>query len=146
MDRRGRRSLPWFARNHSPHLRRGGVSPPANIRFSTIKREAKRLPYNRKPPPTSVGEGSPLPHLRKELPLGEKILRYAPFANGEYNDNEREKVRQVRLVRVVSFLYRLSSFRVILSAAKNLFPLRQFFTEVREGRPLPYGLVGNGFA
>ena len=56
------------------------------------EREAKRLPYNRKPPPTSVGE---------------------------YNDNERTEVRRVRLVRVVSFLYRLFSFRVILSLGEG---------------------------
>ena len=30
--------------------------------------------------------------------------------------------------------------------AKNPCRLRQFFAEVREGRPLPYGGVGNGYA
>ena len=66
-----------------------------------------------------VGEGLALPHLRKELPQAARILRYAPFANGEYNDTEQTEVRRVRLVRVVSFLYRLFSFRVILSLGEE---------------------------
>ena len=94
-------------------------------------------------PHTSVGEGSPLPRVRKELPQAARILRFAPFANGEYNDTEQTEVRQVKLVRVVSFLYRLSSFRVILSLPKDL-ECEAFIscTRVVKGADLYRGLGG----
>ena len=46
--RKDRKKHLHCARSHKDVLvfnRRGGVSPPANIRFLMIKREAKRLPY-----------------------------------------------------------------------------------------------------
>ena len=47
--------------------------------------------FHRKRSPFLPEEGLPPPLLSKELPQAARILRYAPFANGEYDDNEMRK-------------------------------------------------------